>query len=61
LSYIKTWYTLAEAESKFGVTTELILKWVDDGLVRCETEKGTVARINADDLELKIAERSEEQ
>jgi len=61
MSFVKTWYTLAEAEAKFGVTKKLMLEWVEEGVVRSETEGGEVARINADDLELKIAERSEEQ
>jgi transposase-like protein len=30
------WYTLAEAASKFGVSPSLLLKWVEDGLVRTE-------------------------
>ena len=60
MSFIKTWYTPEDAESKFGVAKSLILEWVAEGVVRCEMEGETVARINADDLELKIAERSEE-
>ncbi len=54
----KTWFTLDEAESKFGVEKALILEWVEEGVVRAETEKGgEVARINADDLELMMKER----
>ena len=51
-----TWYTLAEAESKFGVNQEKILKWVDEGVVRAEKENHVIARINIDDLKLKIQE-----
>lgn len=60
MSFMKTWYTLEEAESKFGVKRDTILEWVEEGIVRCEMEQGNVARINSDDLELKIGEMSEE-
>ena len=60
MSFVKTWYTPEEAESKYGVARALILDWVEEGVVRCETEGEVVVRINADDLELKIEERSQE-
>ena len=53
----KSWFTLDEAESKFGVEKNLILEWVKEGIVRCETEGETVVRVNADDVELKLGER----
>ena len=56
MSFDKTWYTLEEAESKFGLAREQILEWVDEGLVRCEQEGKKVVRVNGDDLELKIGE-----
>ena len=59
MSFTKTWYTPEEAESKYGVARALILEWVEEGVVRCEMEGEAVVRINADDLELKIEERSE--
>ncbi len=56
MSLAKTWYTVAEAESKFGVSKAMILKWIDEGLVRCELDDGKVVSVNGDDLELKVEE-----
>jgi hypothetical protein len=55
MSLIKTWYTVPEAESKFGVPAATILKWIEDGIVRTEDAEGELL-INVDDLELKIEE-----
>jgi hypothetical protein len=56
MSFDKTWYTLEEAESKFGLAHDLILEWVEDGIIRCEQEGKRVVLVNGDDLELKIGE-----
>ena len=56
MSYVKTWYTLEEAESKFGLSREQILEWVEEGLVRSEQDGKKVVLVNGDDLELKIGE-----
>ena len=53
----KSWFTLDEAESKFGVEKAQIMEWIEEGVVRCEMEKDVVARVNADDLELMMKER----
>ena len=53
----KSWFTLDEAESKFGIEKATILQWVEDGVVRAETEGEQVVRVNGDDLELKLEER----
>ena len=54
MSFDKTWYTLDEATGKFGVERQQILKWVEDGLVRSESEQEKVVRVNGDDLELEL-------
>jgi predicted site-specific integrase-resolvase len=54
MSLVKTWYTPEDAESKFGVEKSLILKWVEEGLVRCEREDGVVTRVNIDDVRLEV-------
>ena len=56
MSLAKTWYTVDEAASKFGVPKNIVLKWVEEGLVRCEQTGGNVASVNGDDLELKLEE-----
>jgi hypothetical protein len=56
MSLAKTWYTVEEAESKFGVPKARILEWVDEGLVRCEQMDRHVTVVNGDDLELKVEE-----
>jgi len=51
-----TWYTLEEAAAKYSLEKSLILRWVDEGLVRAEQSGKRVVRINIDDLELKVQE-----
>ncbi|MBT0666070.1 MerR family transcriptional regulator [Geobacter pelophilus] len=56
MSFEKTWYSLNEAIEKFGLEKGLILKWIEDGLVRAEEIDGKVERVNVDDLDLKVQE-----
>lgn len=53
-----TWYTLADAESKYGLKESDVLKWIEEGLVRSETSDDNVLRVNIDDLKLKVKEIS---
>ena len=52
MSLTQTWYTIDEAEAKFGIEKQRILQWIDEGLVRSESEGLKVVRIHGDDLEL---------
>ena len=54
MSLVKTWYEPQSAADKFGLPVDKILAWVDEGLVRCEREDGTVARVNIDDVRLEV-------
>ncbi len=56
MSLLRNWCTVDEAESKLGIRKALILKWVEEGIVRCEEKDGKVVRVNMDDLELKVGE-----
>ena len=51
-----SWCTIEEVESKFGVSKDLVLEWVKEGIVRSEEQDGMVILVNMDDLELKIEE-----
>ncbi|MBL0224681.1 MAG: MerR family transcriptional regulator [Geobacteraceae bacterium] len=53
-----TWYTIEEAAAKYGLKTSLILKWVEEGLIRSEQDDTRAMRINSDDLELKVQEKT---
>ncbi len=56
MSLGKTWYTLEEAAAKYSLEKSLILKLVEEGVLRAEQPDNEVMRINVDDLELKIQE-----
>jgi len=56
MSLGKSWCTVEEAESRFGTKRATILKWIEDGLVRCEQLEGKVIQVNIDDLKLKTEE-----
>jgi len=55
MALAKTWYTMEEAISKFGLTQAKIGRWVEDGVVRSEGY-GKHMLLNGDDLELNTKE-----
>ena len=54
MSLTKSWYTIDEAASKYALSTKQLQKWIEDGLVRTEREKGKVTMLNGDDIELEL-------
>ena len=54
MSLVKTWYTLEAAADKFGIQTDHLMEWVEEGLVRAEQEGGKVVRVNIDDVRIKV-------
>jgi len=53
-----TWYTIEEASAKYCLDKALLLKWVAKGVVRTEQAANEVVRVNVDDLELMVQERT---
>ena len=53
-----TWSRIEDAAAKYSLDVPLILKWVEEGVVRAEQDGKRVVRVHIDDLELKMQERS---
>ncbi len=54
MALVKTWYSPEASADKFGIQKALVLEWVEEGLVRCEREKGKVVRVNIDDVRMEV-------
>jgi excisionase family DNA binding protein len=54
MSLTKSWYTVDEAASRYGISIQQVLGWVEDGLVRSEDDKGTLILVNGDDIEMEL-------
>ena len=54
MALVKTWYETEKASEKFGVPVEILLAWVEEGVVRCEREGDDVVRVNIDDVKLEM-------
>jgi predicted site-specific integrase-resolvase len=54
MSLTKNWYTVDEAASKYGVSIQQLLDWVENGLVRSEGDEGNADLINGDDIEMEL-------
>lgn len=51
MSLINNWYTIDEAASKYGLSTKQLKLWVERGLIRTESGKGTLTLLNGNDIE----------
>ena len=54
MSLVKTWYTPEAAADKFGIQETQLMEWVEEGLVRSESEGGTVTHVNIDDVRIEV-------
>jgi hypothetical protein len=54
MSLTKNWYTVDEAASKYGISGQQLLDWVENGLVRSEGGEGDAGLINGDDIEMEL-------
>jgi predicted site-specific integrase-resolvase len=54
MSLTKSWYTIDEAASKFGVSIKQLQIWMDNGVVRTEEGKGKATLLNGNDIELEL-------
>jgi len=56
MSLGKTWYTVEEAAEKYCLEKSLLLKLVENGVLRSEEADNGTVRVNVDDLALKVQE-----
>lgn len=52
------WYTLDEAATKYNLEKAIIERWVAQGIIRAEHDNEFILRVNADDLGLRVQERT---
>lgn len=53
MSLMKSWYTIDEVESKYGVDAHKLQEWVENGLIRTEENDGVIM-FNGDDIEQEL-------
>lgn len=51
-----TWYSLEDAASKYSLDKSLILKWIEEGLVRSDQDDMNGIMVHNDDIKLKVRE-----
>lgn len=54
MSLTKSWYTIEEAASKYGLSPKQLQEWADLGLVRTESDTHGVLRLNVNDIEQEL-------
>lgn len=52
----RNWQSLDAAAQKYGIEKSSILAWIEEGIVRSESDADQVVLVNLNDLELKIHE-----
>jgi len=52
-----TWYNIEEAAAKYSLEKSLILKWIQEGLVRSEESEHKTLLVNIDDIKLEVQAR----
>lgn len=50
----KTWYEVEAAAEKYGIKSNKLLFWVEEGLVRCEREGKQIKSVNIDDVRMMV-------
>ena len=56
MSLEKSWQSLDTAAQKYGVATNSLRIWIEEGIIRSEVDAEGILRVNIDDLDLKIHE-----
>jgi DNA-binding transcriptional MerR regulator len=51
MTLTNNWYTIDEAASKFGLSTNQLQEWTDIGLVRKIEDNGKTIQLNGEDIE----------
>jgi len=52
-----TWYNIDDAAAKYSLEKSLILKWVQEGLVRSEEAENKTLLVHIDDIKLEVQAR----
>lgn len=52
-----TWYTIDDAAAKYSLEKSLILKWIQEGLVRSEETEHKTLLVHIDDIKLEVQAR----
>jgi hypothetical protein len=53
MSLTKTWYTIEEATSKYGISAQQLGRWLELGTVRSEKNDG-LTLVNCNDIEQEL-------
>lgn len=54
MSLNKSWCTIGETTSRYGLRAPLIMQWVENGVVRAEQADTRLMRVNIYDIEHRV-------